>query len=276
MRLILKFGRIKLHQSYKSQFLGEHGTELKVMDFPSPALHDRNPVLCVTNGGEAAPAVVPPALFRSPVLPVISTGLRLALSDQKQLHQELTALLNQQKDEIDQFLLAQREQLRRELADRRQQYSLTFVAAVEEFVGNKLREKDAEVDRAARRLAELEDWLSHLLTKSTAWQAKAMANQAVATSLHAQLQKAAASAAHANAVRRGESLAEDARSEYVDPERKQAPELLCRSCHRRQSAVVIIPCRHLCLCLACHSAGDGKRCPVCGCVRTGSVHIFLS
>ncbi|PKU72845.1 hypothetical protein MA16_Dca013639 [Dendrobium catenatum] len=261
------------NSSFKSVL--NQGTELKVMYFPSPALHDRKPVLCFTNGGEAAPAVVPPALFRSPVLPVISTGLHLALSDKKQLHQELTALLNPQKDEIDQFLLAQREQLRRELADRRQQYSLTFVAAVKEFVGNKLREKDAEVDRAARLLAELEDWLSHLLAKSTAWQAKAMANQAVATSLHAQLQKAAASAAHANDERRGESLAEDARSEYVDPERKQAPELLCRSCHRRQAAVVIIPCRHLCLCLECHSGGDGKRCPICGCVRTGSVHIFL-
>ncbi|KAL0913489.1 hypothetical protein M5K25_016953 [Dendrobium thyrsiflorum] len=250
------------------------------MDFPSPALLDRNHVLCFTNGGEAAPAVVPPGLLRSPLLPAISTGLRLALNEQNQLHQELTALLNNQKDEIDQFLLAQREKLRRELADRRKQYSLAFVAAVEEFVGKKLREKDAEVDRAARRLTELEDWLSHLLAESTAWQEKAMADQAVAASLHAQLQKAAASAAaaaaHASEDHRGESLAEDARSEYVDPERKQAPELLCRSCHRRQAAVVIIPCRHLCLCTACHSAGDGKRCPVCGCVRTGSVQIFLS
>lgn len=57
--------------------------------------------------GEAAPVVVQQASLHSPALPVISAGLRLVLNEQNQMQQQLRALLSQQKDEIELFLLSE-------------------------------------------------------------------------------------------------------------------------------------------------------------------------
>ncbi|KAG6477718.1 hypothetical protein ZIOFF_061148 [Zingiber officinale] len=101
--------------------------------------------------------------------------------------------------------------------------------------------------------------LAHLRTESMAWQAKAMANQAKAATLHAQLQQAISAAATtpvqaAGETRRGGSTpsAEDAESAFVDPDRVD-PERACRLCGRREAAAVLLPCRHLCLCELCDS-----------------------
>ncbi|PKA53294.1 hypothetical protein AXF42_Ash010024 [Apostasia shenzhenica] len=233
------------------------------------------------------PPMMSLAQLQSPAPPVVSTGLRLALDEQSQrqqsdsllptfLSEEVSALINQQREEIEQFLLAQGEQLRRALGERRQRHYRTFIGEAEKSIGRRLREKEAEVERAVRRTAELEDRLARLRAESTAWQAKAMAEQASAASLHAQLQQASAFAVAsmpAGEDRSGESPAEDAESVYVDPERPEAPDRACRICRRRLASVVIIPCRHLCLCPDCDSAGAGQDCPVCGCGHTGSVQI---
>ncbi|KAI0509888.1 hypothetical protein KFK09_010488 [Dendrobium nobile] len=227
---------------------------------------------------------------RSPVPThtVVSTGLRLALDEQNQRQQsdsllsafvseELAAQMNQQKDEIEQFLLAQREQLRRALIARRHHHYRALLLAAEKSVIKRLREKEAEVELASRRSAELEDRLTRLRSESMAWQSKAMAEQATAASLHAQLQRAAAAAAAtAREDCYGESPADDAESVYVDPERAEAPWHACRACLRRPASMVLIPCRHLCLCPACDFAAAGEGCPICGAVRTGSVQVFLS
>ncbi|XP_010933546.1 E3 ubiquitin-protein ligase BOI isoform X2 [Elaeis guineensis] len=248
------------------------------------------------------PTVISLAQLQSQTPPLVSTGLRLAFEDQQQQHQEqnqnqynlllsssspfssflseeLAAEINRQKDEIEQFLHAQGEQLRRALAERRQRHYRALLGAAESSAARRLREKEAELERAARRRAELEDRLARLRTESMAWQAKAMAEQAAAATLHAQLQQAAAAAAAAppqgKAECGGESPAEDAESAHVDPDRVE-PERACRACRYRPVSVVLLPCRHLCLCSACDAAAASDACPVCRCPRTGSVQVFLS
>ncbi|THU44978.1 hypothetical protein C4D60_Mb02t13050 [Musa balbisiana] len=108
------------------------------------------------------------------------------------LHEELVALVNHQRDEIETLLLAQEEQLRRALAERRQRYYRALLNAAEELAARRLREKEAEVGRLARRRGELENRLALLRTETMAWQAKAMADQVTAAALNAQLEKAAA------------------------------------------------------------------------------------
>lgn len=256
------------------------------------------------------PTLISLAQLQSQTPPLVSTGLRLAFEDQQQhrqdqnqnqnqsnlflsssssssshfssfLSEELAAVINQQKDEIEQFLHAQGEQLRRALAERRQRHYRVLLGAAEESAARRLREKEAEVERAARRSAELEDRLARLRTESMAWQAKAIAEQATAASLHAQLQQAAAAAVAAAPPQGkteecgGESPAEDAESAHVDPDRVE-PVRLCRACRCRPLSVVLLPCRHLCLCSVCDAAAAGKACPVCCCLRSGSVQVFLS
>ncbi|CAD5193834.1 unnamed protein product [Musa acuminata subsp. malaccensis] len=188
------------------------------------------------------------------------------------LHEELVALVNHQRDEIDTLLLAQEEQLRRALAERRQRHYRALLNAAEESAARRLREKEAEVGRLARRRGELENRLALLRTETMAWQAKAMADQVTAAALNAQLEKAAA-APERKEISGDSPPAEDAESGFEDPDRVER-ERACRSCQCRRASVVLLPCRHLCLCDACDAASDS--CPVCRCVTTGSVRVLLS
>lgn len=262
-------------------------------------------------GREATPSVVPspqqqivfslqsPAMFdpsqvQSQTPPLVSTGLHLALVEQKNsqikgeqldplisayFSEDIAAQINREKNEIDQYLIAQGERLRRALAERHQRHYRTLLEAA----GKRLLEKEAEIERAGRCISELEDRLTRLQTESMAWQAKAMSEQAAAASLHAQLQKAtvdaAAAAAAAPACEEycGQSPAEDAESAYVDPNRFEKPERPCRACLRRPAVVVLLPCCHLCLCVSCDFVSAvGDSCPACGCFRTGSLQVSFA
>ncbi|KAG1362092.1 E3 ubiquitin-protein ligase BOI [Cocos nucifera] len=287
----------------------KRGREIAVVPMAAP-VQQQHPISLFSLQSQPPSTPLPPptvislAQLQSQTPPLVSTGLRLAFEDQQQQHQEqnqnqynlllssssssspfssflseeLAAEINQQKDEIEQFLHAQGEQLRRALAERRQRHYRALLGAMEESAARRLREKEAELERAARRRAELEDRLARLRTESMAWQAKAMAEQAAAASLHAQLQQAAAAAAAAppqgKAECDGELPAEDAESAHVDPDRVE-PERACRACRCRPVSVVLLPCRHLCLCSACDAA-TSDACPVCRCPRTGSVQVFFS
>ncbi|CAL0326419.1 unnamed protein product [Lupinus luteus] len=49
---------------------------------------------------------------------------------------------------------------------------------------------------------------------------------------------------------------------------------LCRNCGKEESCVLILPCRHLCLCTICGSTLH--TCPICQSFKTASVHINMS
>ncbi|GAB2276465.1 hypothetical protein Dimus_011189 [Dionaea muscipula] len=49
---------------------------------------------------------------------------------------------------------------------------------------------------------------------------------------------------------------------------------MCRRCGREESSVLLLPCRHLCLCIGCGPTVDA--CPMCNSAKTASVHVNLS
>ncbi|KAL2475903.1 putative BOI-related E3 ubiquitin-protein ligase 3 [Abeliophyllum distichum] len=49
---------------------------------------------------------------------------------------------------------------------------------------------------------------------------------------------------------------------------------MCRRCGKEESCVLLLPCRHLCLCTVCGSSLH--TCPVCNSTKTASVHVNLS
>ncbi|CAJ1928798.1 unnamed protein product [Sphenostylis stenocarpa] len=225
---------------------------------------------------------------------VVSTGLGLSFGDQQQrqqLHQQqqqqhgchsssfpsllsdgLSSQIKQQRGEIDQFLQAQGEQLRRALAEKRERHYRTLLRAAEESVLRRLREKEVEVEKATRRMAELEARAAQLSVEAQLWQAKAKAQEATAASLQAQLQQAMMSGEDGGgglSCAGGE--AEDAESAYVDPERV-GPK--CRGCAKRVASVVVLPCRHLCICAQCDT--HFRACPVCLTVKNSTVQVYLS
>ncbi|XVE57521.1 hypothetical protein DITRI_Ditri04bG0097300 [Diplodiscus trichospermus] len=252
---------------------------------------------------------------------VVSTGLRLSFGDQQHnlqqnlnqsYHQQrqqqhhhpqqqnlvsspsaflsivsddLATQIKRQREELDHFLQSQSEELRRTLAEKRHRHYRALLGAAEESVARRLREKEAEVEKATRRNAELEARAAQLSVEAQVWQAKARAQEATAASLQAQLQQAIMSggAAVTQDSRRGEEgqkcggvegQAEDAESAYVDPERVTASGPTCKACRTRVAAVVLLPCRHLCLCTECDRVAQA--CPLCLTVRNSSVEVFLS
>ncbi|KAL1371050.1 hypothetical protein HN51_001279 [Arachis hypogaea] len=237
---------------------------------------------------------------------VVSTGLRLSNStiDQQQLlhgsqssssssllslfSQGFASQIKQQRDEIEQFLQAQGEELRRALAEKRQRHYRALLTAAEEVVARRLREKEAEVEKATRRNAELEARAAQLAAEAQVWMAKARTQEAAAASLQAQLQQtmmASAGAATHGGDDGGAGLscavegqAEDAESAYVDPDRvvmvsAAAARPKCRGCGRRVASVVVLPCRHLCICTECEA--HFRACPVCLTLKNSTVEVFL-
>ncbi|XP_038726285.1 BOI-related E3 ubiquitin-protein ligase 1-like [Tripterygium wilfordii] len=255
-------------------------------------------------------------LHNHPQQNIVSTGLRLSSGDQRQqqlqqnhhyqqqhqqqqqnfacqspgggllssVSEDLAMQIKRQRDEIDQFLQAQGEQLRRTLAEKQQRHYRELLGAAEESITRRLREKEGEVEKAARRNAELEARATQLSVEAQVWQAKARAQEATAASLQAQLQQAIISGGVTPDSKRGEDgtgcavgvegKAEDAESAYIDPERVTVSGPSCKACRKRIASVVLLPCRHLCLCTECDKVAHA--CPLCLSVRNSSVEVFLS
>ncbi|KAG7030183.1 putative BOI-related E3 ubiquitin-protein ligase 3 [Cucurbita argyrosperma subsp. argyrosperma] len=232
---------------------------------------------------------------------VVSTGLRLSSDDQQPnlhhhppparndtnlvslsssvfLSDDFSSQTRLQRDEIDRFLQTQEEELRRALAEKRQRHYRELLGAVEETVARRLLEKEMEVEKATRRHAELEARAARLCVEAQAWQAKAKAEEAAAAALQAQLQQAITRGAGISSGGEGGgdcTAAEDAGSCYVDPERIGAefgPS--CKVCWKRVASVVLLPCRHLCVCTDCDQVV--RTCPLCPAVRNSSVEVYLS
>jgi len=181
----------------------------------------------------------------------------------------------------------QGEQLRRTLAEKRQRHYRALLGAAEESIARRLREKEMEIEKATRRNAELEAHATQLSIDAQVWQAKVRTQEVTAASLQAQLQQAIMNGGLAQDSRRGDdgircpggvegqTQAEDAESAYVDPDRVTVvpggPS--CKACRKRMASVVLLPCRHLCVCTECDQVVPA--CPLCLHVRNSSVEVFL-
>lgn len=239
----------------------------------------------------------------------VSTGLRLSFGDlQQQSHhhhyqqhhqqhqhsfgtslssvfsKDFANQIKRQQDELDQFLQAQGEQLRSALAEKRQRHYHALLGAAEEAIATRLKEKEAEMEKAKRRNAELEARAAQLSVEAQVWQAKARAQEATAATLQAQLQQAIIRGGLAQDSRTGEEgpgcdgraedKVEDAESAYVDPDRIDTSGVpSCKACRQRVASVVMLPCRHLSVCTECD--GEVEACPVCLHARNSSVEVIM-
>ncbi|XP_076920583.1 uncharacterized protein LOC143581762 [Bidens hawaiensis] len=159
----------------------------------------------------------------------------------------------------------QKEEVRRKLAAKTQRHYHALIGAANESALRIIREIEAAAERAARRQAELESRASQLRAEAEAWRAKAAAQEAVAAALQAELRQA---------VGRSEGEVEDAESTCVDPERVVVSRPGCKACGKRVASVVVLPCRHLCVCSECDDVV--QTCPLCLSFRRSSIEVYLS
>lgn len=204
------------------------------------------------------------------------------------IDQNVIFQIQQQQSEIDRFIAEHTEKVRIELEERRKRQSRLLIAAIQEGVIKKLKEKDEEIQRMGKLNWVLQERVKSLYVENQIWRDLAQTNEATANSLRTNLEQVLAHVSDDRHATGGNDLADDAESNCgscnpaEESERGEEAEgrngggnRMCRKCGERESSVLLLPCRHLCLCTVCGSSLL-RACPVCNSAMNASVHVNMS
>ena len=162
------------------------------------------------------------------------------------------------------------------------------MSAVERGAARRLRAAEADLARALARNVELGERVREMGAEGQAWQGIASGHEAAAAGLRATLEQLLLQTPCAGAAdEEGQGEVEDARSCCFEPERQRqegaddddmargsSSTRACRACGAAEACVLLLPCRHLCLCGGCEAVVEA--CPVCAATKNASLHVLLS
>ncbi|EES05161.1 hypothetical protein BDA96_04G172100 [Sorghum bicolor] len=189
--------------------------------------------------------------------------------------------------EIDALVRIENERLRAGLREARRRHVRTVVSAVERAAARRLRAAEAELERALARNAELDGRLRQTEAEGQAWQDIARCHEGVAAGLRATLDNIMQTQTQPPCAGAGDDAgadgdAEDAQSCCFELEQEQGEggeasggrrTRACRWCGAAEACVLMLPCRHLCLCRGCEAGVQA--CPVCAATKNASLHVLL-
>ncbi|KAL9390305.1 hypothetical protein Peur_018910 [Populus x canadensis] len=240
----------------------------------------------------------------------VSTGLRLSYDDDEHnssitsasgsmsaapsiilsLGDNIRTELDRQNDEFDQYIKIQEEYLAKGVRDLKQRHISSLLAAMEKGVSKKLQEKDREIENINRKNKDLIERIRQVAAEAQNWHYRAKYNESVVNVLKSNLQQAISQGADQGKEGFGDNEIDDAAS-YIEPNNylnfsgdpaKPLPwnyqglkeHVTCRACKTREVSMLLMPCRHLCLCKECDALINV--CPVCRLIKTNSFQVFLS
>ncbi|KAF9587438.1 hypothetical protein IFM89_002619 [Coptis chinensis] len=205
------------------------------------------------------------------------------------LGEDISLQIQQQQLEMDYMIAQHMEKVRLMIVETRKEHTRRLTRVIEERMMKSLREKEAEIERTVKYNWLLEERIKTVCLENIMWRNLAETNEATANALQSNLEQVLS---HKQQVNNEEldGVAEDAQSccgssdfggEGAGKEkscgtsgRNSSRRWWCRKCGEEESSVVLLPCRHLCLCTFC--APTIHKCPICDSNKNGSVHVNMS
>ncbi|KAG6515395.1 BOI-related E3 ubiquitin-protein ligase 1-like isoform X1 [Zingiber officinale] len=204
----------------------------------------------------------------SPLQPVLSSS------------GDLVSLIYKQNLEIDAFICLQNERMLNEFKEMRNRHCRAVLSLLGKQMAKRLMEKEAELQSVTRRNAELEEKVWRMSEENKIWYNVAKNNEAVASNLQSSLEQALlrGGVSHRDAFEVAANSVPDAdvAESCCEAENSVAAAqrgTACRACCEKDVSVLLLPCRHLCLCEDCDAVAGG--CPVCGATKKTSFHVLL-
>ncbi|OVA15831.1 zinc finger protein [Macleaya cordata] len=223
----------------------------------------------------------------------VSTGLGLSLDDRRLassgespvfslFNDEIDRELQRQDAEIDRFVKVQGERLRQAILEKVQANQLQTISLTEEKVLQKLRERDTEVESINKKNMELEEQMKQLVVEAGAWQHRAKCNENMITTLKFNIRQVLVQNRESKEGC-GDSEVDDTASccnsgaidfHLIGKENKDLKDsMTCKVCKVNQLCMLLLPCRHLCLCKDCESKLGF--CPLCQSSKLIGMEIFM-
>ncbi|XP_059297252.1 BOI-related E3 ubiquitin-protein ligase 1-like [Lycium ferocissimum] len=217
---------------------------------------------------------------------------------------DVLPLVQQYQLDINSIICHHTKKIRLELEEQQKQQARMLVAAIGEKVMKKMNEKDEQIQRIGKINLVLQERVKSLYMENQLWRDLAQTNEATANSLRNNLEQVLAHVSDANErlsaeTRVAAAAAEEdvesccgssdhdggeeneevrmlARRDAQDKDDgKSKSNRMCRRCGQRESCVLLLPCRHLCLCTVCGSSLH-HACPVCNSKMNATVRVNMS
>ncbi|KAK3224796.1 hypothetical protein Dsin_004658 [Dipteronia sinensis] len=234
----------------------------------------------------------------------VSTGLRLSYEEDEHnssvtsvcekkavampvimsLADNLKVEIDRQNEEFDRYIRLQEENIVKGVRELKQRHTYSFLSAVEKGIGSKLHEKELEIENMNRKNKELVERIKQASMEIQSWQYRAKYTESVVSVLKNNLKQVMAQGKVHVREGCGDSEVDDAASHTnqnhvnnnVNGSGKSisVKQIHCRACKVQEVSILILPCRHLCLCKDCEGFIDA--CPVCKVMKTASVQVYLS
>lgn len=188
--------------------------------------------------------------------------------------------IHQYQLEIDAVVTEHTKKIRLELQQRQKQLSAT----IGESMMKALKEKDDQIQKMARLNLMLQEKVKSLYMENQLWRDLAQTNEATANYLRGEFELALAQAGGAAADAEEEVESCGSSDHGREMEGGETPykgtcysDRRCSRCGQRRCSVLLLPCRHLCLCSLCGSGSHQlQTCPVCDSSMTATLHVNMS
>ncbi|KAI3810114.1 hypothetical protein L1987_19723 [Smallanthus sonchifolius] len=215
------------------------------------------------------------------------------------LGNDISMQICQQQLEIDRFVAQHTENMRSEIEAIRRRNTMRLIALADEGI-NRLRSKEDEIVKIGRLNSALEEKVKSLSVDNQIWQQSAQTNEATANVLRRNLQQILTQIQQQQQHDAGTATGESCCGSNYDEDshRRTLAELnirnggndgdatsgdnnggcrlnrWCRNCGKEELCVLLLPCRHLCVCSVCESSINV--CPICKSTKNASLHINMN